>query len=143
VAQTFAAFRRWVEEVSAKCGGDCSEADNSLVCTFPSETAAVSVAAQLQLGMDRFNQERNRLARPLRLRCGIVVGSIAGDGERQMLIERADGLRRRSEPGDILVPSEMTAAALLELGCLAPLRRDAGEEPVFSWRAGQRGAGRA
>jgi class 3 adenylate cyclase len=144
-AYSFGQFQDWVEELVRKAGGQRhGTVDAGLLAIFPADASAVSVARQLQEGMSRFNAERNRLSAPFRLRCGITAGLVAGDAERpedalqSALIERAVELQRQAEPGDILVSAELVAAALLELGALAPLAREAGAAPVFSWRAGLR-----
>jgi hypothetical protein len=125
VAGSFAQFREWVEGLVQRAGGECRAAGEGFLCTFPGDTPAVCVAREVQEGLGRFNAERNRLAAPFQVRCGIAAGAGAD--------ERAGALREQAEPGDILVTCELAAAALLELGALAPLRREAGAEPVFSW----------
>ena len=103
----------------------------------------MSAARQIQEGTDRFNAERNRLSRPFRLRCSIAAGRVGtgaegSDPRLEALIERAAELRARAAPGDIVVTGELAAAGLLELRSLAPLPREAGKEPLFSWHAGLR-----
>lgn len=153
VSHTFGQLEEWVEGLVLKAGGDYrGTVDDGLICTFPTEAAAVSVARELQEGMSRFNAERSRVAAPLRLRCGITAGRLPEDAAQAPLrasvgslaaleaafIERAAALQAQADPGDILVTGELAAAALVELRSLAPLTREAGDEPVFSWRAGQR-----
>jgi hypothetical protein len=50
------------------------------------------------------------------------------------VIDRAAVLQKHAEPGDILVGGEVTAAALVELGGLAPLPEPVAGETAFSWR---------
>jgi hypothetical protein len=139
-----AALERWIEEVVRHCGGECTGTpDTGLVCVFPVDAGAVSAARQLQEGIGRFNSDRNRLSAPFRLRCGLTTGLVpadaaAGDTLRAAFVERAVEVRSRAEPGDIVVTADLAAAALVELGTLAPLTREAGAAPLFSWRAGWR-----
>jgi hypothetical protein len=144
-AHSFAQFREWAEGLVRECGGECRAAgDDGLTGIFPTDEGAVSAARRLQEGMDRFNADRNRLATPFRARCGLTAGRVAGGGEQPpdplqaAFIERAAELQRQADPGDILLSGELAAAGLLELRLLAPLDREAGKDPVFSWRAGQR-----
>ncbi len=145
VDHTFGQFVEWVEALVRDCGGECrGTVEEGMICTFPADSGAVSVARQLQEGMGRFNTERNSLASPFRIRCGITAGGVAEESEPHLdalhsaYIERAVEVQRQADPGDILVSSELAAAALLELRSLAPLSREAGAAPIFSWRAGQR-----
>lgn len=144
-AHSFGQFRDWVEGVVRRCGGECrAEGEDGLICILPTDAGAVGAARELQEGIGQFNADRNRLAAPFRIRCGITAGGVVNDPQRpgdalqQALIEQAIKLQRQADPGDILVSGELAAAALLELRSLAPLGREAGDTPVFSWRAGQR-----
>ena len=53
---------------------------------------------------------------------------------RSVIIDRAAALQKRAAPGGILVSGEVAAAALMELGPLAPLAEPIGGEPAFEWR---------
>lgn len=136
---TFGRLGAWVEEVMEQCGGECSvEEDGSLTGRFATDQGAVAAARQLQEGCERFNTDWNRLAIPLRLRCGIALepaGEAAGQESGSL---RAADLRERAEPGDILLADELAAAGLVELGALAPLSREPGAPRLFSWQAGLR-----
>jgi hypothetical protein len=55
------------------------------------------------------------------------------------VLDRAATLQKRAEPGDIVVGSEVAAAALVELGGVAALPELVNGERAFSWKAaGQR-----
>lgn len=175
---TFRQFQDWASALIHQCGGECLQSPNDpttgvptqwvaphdpathLLAIFPTDAGAVSAARQIQEGIDRFNADRNRLATPFRVRCGIASGAVAPNEERppgappepathnpqpttlnpqpSTLAQHAVALQQQADPGDIVVSGEVTAAALLDLRCLAPLRHEAGEPPAFSWRAGQR-----
>lgn len=144
-AHSFEQFQQWVEELVRKEGGESrGTTEEGLVCVFPGDAAAVRVARQIQEGMSRFNSERNRLGAPFRIRCGIAAGPVSPAPRQSLevlqspMADRAVEISRQAEPGDIVVTGDLAAAGLLELGTLAPLAREPGAEPLFSWRAGQR-----
>jgi hypothetical protein len=142
VAATLGDLRAWTLEIIHRHGGTPVGAD-ALLSRFTSEAGAVRAARELQDGMTRFNTDRSLLSSPLRIACGIAAGPAGeldgtADPVEPAITARASALSVHADPGDILVSGEITTAALLELGVLAPASRVAGEEPAFSWRAGQR-----
>jgi class 3 adenylate cyclase len=138
--------RSWVEGTVRANGGEMqSAAGDGVMCVFPAEAGAVRAARQLQEGIPPFNGEQNRLPVPFRIRFGVSAGEVAIDAGVPLghlhspVIDRAAALQKRAQPGDILVGSEVTAAALLELGSVAPFPEPVAGEPAFSWRAGAQG----
>jgi class 3 adenylate cyclase len=140
----FGQYRAWVEEVVRAHGGEmqCTAGDG-VMAIFPTDVGAVRAARQLQEQLPRFNAEQNRLAQPIRIRCGISAGEVAIEqgtplGHLQSLvIDRAAALQKRAEPGDIVVSSEVAGVALIELGTLAPLPETVAGEPAFASQMGR------
>jgi class 3 adenylate cyclase len=144
VEYSFGKYRSWVDEVMRACGGEMqSAAGDGLMGVFPTEAGAVRAARRLQEGLARFNADQNRLLLPFRIRCGVSAGAVAMEPGVPLghlhspVIDLAAALQKRSQPGDILVSSEVTAAALLELGAVTPLPEPVAGVPAFSWRAAQ------
>jgi hypothetical protein len=139
----FRAFRSWVDWVVSEQGGQLhSGPDNELVGVFPEDAAAVRAARKLQDGIARFNTESNQLGYPLALRCGLRAGPSspggASDFSRRSLATAARELQRCAVPGDVVVGPELAAAALTELGPMAPLPQPIAGERAFSWLAARR-----
>jgi class 3 adenylate cyclase len=144
VEYSFGQFREWVERKVLTHGGEMqSAAGDGVMALFPSDAGAVRAARELQEELPRFNREQNRLSGPFRIRCGVSAGEVPIEEGipighlHSPVIDRAAALQKRAEPGDILVSSEVTAAALLELGGLTPLPEPVAGEPAFAWRADQ------
>lgn len=138
---SFGQFQRWVVEVVQRWGGEIqSAAGDGMMGLFPSAAEALRAARQLQEGIARFNAEHNRLPHPFRIRCGVSAGEVAvGGGEaigqlHSAIIDRAAALQKRAEPAGILVSGEVAAAALIELGPMAPHGEPIGGEPAFEWK---------
>ncbi len=145
VEYSFTQFRRWVEEVVQANGGAMqSAAGDGMMCMFSEDAAALRAAFQLQKGLPQFNASLNRLPVPFRLRCGVSAGDVAIEEGVPLghvhspVIDRAAVLQKRAAEGDIVVSGEVAAAALIELGGLAPLPDTTDGQPAFSWRMGQR-----
>jgi class 3 adenylate cyclase len=143
VEYSFSQFRLWVERIVAKNGGEMqSAAGDGVMCVFPTDTAAVRAARQLQEGLPRFNEERNRLPTPFRIRCGVSAGHVALEEGMPLghlhspVIDRAAALQKQAAPGGLLVGGEVAAAALMELEGARPLPEPVDGAPAFSWRAG-------
>jgi class 3 adenylate cyclase len=148
VEHSFGQFRRWVDEVVQANGGAMqSAAGDGMMCMFAEDAAALRAALQLQKGVPQFNASLNRLPVPFRIRCGVSAGEVAiEDGVplghiHSPVIDRAAMLQKRAAEGDIVVSSELAAAALIEWGGLAPLPDATDGQPTFSWKMGQRALG--
>jgi class 3 adenylate cyclase len=141
---SFGQYRRWVEETARACGGEMqSAAGDGVMCMFPTDEGALRAARFLQEDQARFNRDQNRLPVPFRIRCGVSAGQVAVEEGTPLghmhspVIDRAAALQKRAEPGDILLGSEVAAAALMELGSATRLPEPVAGQPAFSWRAGQ------
>jgi class 3 adenylate cyclase len=144
VEHSFSQFRRWVEEVVQANGGTVqSAAGDGMMCMFYEDAAAVRAAAHLQKGVPQFNASLNRLPVPFRLRCGVSAGEVAIEEGvplghvHSSIIDRAAQLQKRAAEGDIVVSSEVAAAALIELGGLTALPDATDGQPAFSWKMGR------
>jgi class 3 adenylate cyclase len=134
-----------VEQVIRAHGGEVQyAAGDGVMCLFPTDAGALHATRQLQEGLMSFNAEHNRLPLPFRIRCGVSAGEVAIEegtplGHLQSpVIDRAAALQKQAEPGSVVVSSEVTAAALIELGDLTPLPAPVVGEAAFSWRGGAR-----
>ncbi len=141
VEHSFRRFQGWVEEVVQRNGGEIqAAAGDGLMSVFPEDVRALRAGRDLQEGLGRFNAQENRLPQPFQLRCGISAGPVAIEEGTPLgrlhspVIDRAAALQKSAPPGDILVGSEMAAAALMELGSAARLPEPVAGEPAFSWR---------
>jgi class 3 adenylate cyclase len=138
---SFSQLRQWMEAIVRRAGGELDRAaGEGFLAVFPSDTAAVGAARQIQEGLAAFNREQNRLSRPVRLRSGLAAGDLAAGGGvplaslHSLVIDRAIALQRAAEPGDILVGSELAGPGITELGALSKLPEPVEGEPAFSWR---------
>jgi class 3 adenylate cyclase len=145
VEYSFGQFTQWVDETVRGCGGTVqSAAGDGMMCVFSDDAAALYAAQRLQIGMAQFNAERNHLALPFRIRCGVSAGDVAlthgmSVGHLQSaVVDRAALFQKTAEPGDIVVGGELAGTALTVLGYLAPLPTPVHHETAFSWYAGQR-----
>lgn len=143
VEYSFSQYHQWVASVCRLFQGEVqSSAGDGMMCCFPSAEMALRAARRIQEGVPGFNEQRNRLGKPFRLRCGVSAGEVALDPTRPLgtinsaVIDRAAVMQRRGEPGDIVVSAELAQAGLMELGALAPLPGD-GPDPAFAWLAGR------
>lgn len=139
---SFGQFQQWISETVRAFGGEVhSAAGDGAMCVFREDAAALRAARALQEGAATFNARHNRLARPFRLRCGVAAGEVAVDPQVSIgrmhspIIDRAAHLQKDAASGDIVVSGELAAAALVELGRLAPKAGPADGGPVFSWIA--------
>lgn len=142
VEHSFGQYRGWVEGIVRAHGGEMqSAAGDGMMCVFKDEASALRAARELQGGIGGFNTDRNRLGRPFAVRCGITSGTVAIEPGAPIghlnspVLDRAAAIQKRAEAGDILVGSEVAAAALVELGGVAALPDFVNGERVFSWRA--------
>jgi class 3 adenylate cyclase len=145
---SFGQFRVWAEEIVRAHGGEMQIAvGDGMMCVFTEDAAAIRSARELLDGLSWFNEARNRLSLPFRLRCGVSGGMVAIEQGMPLeylhspVLDHAAALRRHAQPGDILVSSEVATAALLELGVLARLPEPVDGEPAFSWAAGKQRPG--
>jgi class 3 adenylate cyclase len=136
-AASFDGYRWWISEVVHKYGGEFQRGPMfETAGVFHDETAAVRAAHEIQDGIAAFNQERNRLPQPFKLRCAVAGGAGSEGSALQLAAEK---LRNMAEPGDILVNTETAAEAVVELGGVCALPEEVNGERIFSWRAAHRG----
>ena len=112
-----------------------------MMCVFRDEPSAIRAAREIQTSIEGFNAGRNRLSTPFRVRCGITAGAVALEPGVPLghvnspILDRAATLQKKADPGDIVVGSEVAAAALVELGGVSALPELVNGERAFSWRA--------
>lgn len=145
VEYSFGRFRDWVESIVRGCGGEMqSAAGDGVMAMFKEDAAALRAARTLQERLPMFNKQSNLLAQPFRIRCGVGAGEVPLEpgvpiGHLQSpVLDRAAKLQKNAQPGEVIVSAEVTAAALLELGKLAPLPQQP-ELPAFVWRVPEGG----
>lgn len=143
VEHSFGQFRAWVESgVHAHGGAVQSAAGDGAMCLFANDADALRAARQLLEELPRFNQERNRLPTPFRIRCGVSAGEVALEpgmplGHLQSaVVDRAASLQKQAEPDEIVLSDEVAGAALVELGPLTPAPEPVAGRRAFRWRAG-------
>lgn len=143
VEYTFAKYRAWVEGIVEAHGGRIQvSAGDGAMCLFASGESAVRAAREIQDGAAEFNAQSNRLARPLRFRCGVSSGQVAIDDSQPIghlhspVIDRAALLQRQAGPGDIVVDGPTVPDAVGVLGQLAPLDEPVGGLKAFTWKRG-------
>lgn len=146
VEYSFGQYQAWVEGIVTSLGGEInSAAGDGMMAAFRSDTDAVRAARMIQESMPRFNAQRNRLATPFQIRCGLTSGEIAIDPSvplsriNSALLDRAAVLQKHAAPGDIVLSGELAQTALLELGPIGPHRASEPGAPVFSWHAARNG----
>lgn len=80
VEYSFREYQRYVKETCALFEGQVhSTAGDGAVVAFSNCLNAFEAARRLHTGLDNFNDCRNRLITPFRLRIGLHVGPVAGD----------------------------------------------------------------
>jgi class 3 adenylate cyclase len=138
---TFNVFKMWLETIVRRNGGEIqSSAGDGAMCIFADDASAIRAARQLQADLDMFNQNRNRLPLPFRIRCGISAGSVPieeGAPIRDIqspAIYRAAQMQKQAQPGGIVVSEEVSAAALQELGDLSLVENTAETQGALEWR---------
>ena len=129
VDYSFKQFRSWVDELVRGCGGEMQTGVN-LMATFPTDAQAMRAARLLQERLPQFNQSLNRLPLPFQLRAAVS----AGDAGTNLASQRSAALLRSANPGDTLISSEVGAAALAELGQLAPAPSSLMGDMAFVWK---------
>jgi len=142
VEYSFGQFRAWVEGVVRACGGALqATAGDGMMAVFEEDAGALRAARRIQAEIGGFNAGINRLSQPFAVRCGVTAGDVALEPGMPLghlnsaVVDRAAALQKRGLPGDIVVGGELAAAALVELGGLAPLPEEVHGSPAFSWLA--------
>jgi class 3 adenylate cyclase len=107
VEYSFREYQSYVRRICAMFEGNVhSTAGDGAVIAFSNCQIAYEAARRIQEGLDEFNETRNRLAVPFRLRIGIHMGPVAGEiNEIQFteVIDIAAHVESAAEVGGIAV----------------------------------------
>jgi class 3 adenylate cyclase len=107
VEYSFREYLSFLERlVHAEGGSVLSTAGDGAVAEFPSAAQAYQAAKRIQTELETFNQKRNRLDRPFRVRIGMHMGPVAGsinDVEFSAVIDIAAHVQASAPVGGIAV----------------------------------------
>ena len=111
---TFNEYHGFVEMVTQKYGGHVhSTAGDGVTCVFDHPQQAFAAARNLQVGIIELNTFRNRLGKPLVLRCGIHTGAVVAPDAKDKtsvnfahVIDMAAHMQKAAPEGGIAVSQE-------------------------------------
>lgn len=116
VVVSFERFRAFVARTVIEHNGDILNCNgDEVMAFFRSADDSVAAGRAIVIGLDRFNEAENLLARPFRVREGIHTGRSAVDltsGVAYSPVLDAAGHLQKAAPVDGLLISEATASAL-------------------------------
>jgi len=130
---SFRDYQEMVAGIAQKHGGRVhSTAGDGVVVAFDDCRAALDAAKSVQSEMPLFNQSRNRLSMPFRLRIGIHSGLVTGDIDKVVFTEVIDiaaHSEKRAPVGGIVVTEK--ALERLTGEPMAPLNEEIGGNRLF------------
>jgi class 3 adenylate cyclase len=117
---TFTEYHKFVEMIAKRYGGAIhSTAGDGITAAFDHPQRAFSAARTIQAGLIELNTHRNKIGKPITLRCGIHTGSVVSPSAQDIttlnfahVIDVASHVQKICPPGGVAI-SEAAAIQIL------------------------------